>query len=71
MGQKTAVLGLALLMALFLVKGQGLADKRPGAHAHEKKAPQGATVGGEGQTMEGHPHQHDTWEAPPPEYANA
>ena len=53
MGQKTAVLGLVLLIALFLVKGQGLADKRPSTHAHEKQAPQGATVGGDGQTMRG------------------
>jgi mono/diheme cytochrome c family protein len=58
-------------MALFLVKGQGLADKRPGAHTHDKKAPHGTTAGGDGQAMEGHTHQHDTWEAPPPEYANA
>jgi mono/diheme cytochrome c family protein len=71
MGIKTAVLWLALLVPLFLLSGQVLADKRPGKHAHDDKAPHGATAGGDGQTMEGHTHQHDTWEPPPPEYANA
>jgi mono/diheme cytochrome c family protein len=64
MGRKASVLGLAMLMALLLVRGQGLADKRPGKHTHDRKAPQG-------QAMEGHTHQHDTWEPPPPEYAGA
>jgi mono/diheme cytochrome c family protein len=66
MGRKASVLGLAVLMALLLVRGQGLADKRPGKHTHGDKAPHGTTAG-----EQGHHHQHDTWETPPPEYASA
>jgi mono/diheme cytochrome c family protein len=62
--QHASVRGLLLLMALVFVRTQGLADTRPGKHTHEKKAPQG-------QTVEGHTHQHDKWESPPPEYASA
>jgi mono/diheme cytochrome c family protein len=64
MGQNASVPGLFLLTALVLVTGQVLADTRPGKHTHEEKAPQG-------QAMEGHTHQHDSWEPPPPEYAGA
>jgi mono/diheme cytochrome c family protein len=60
---KAFVLGLMLLMALPLVRGQVVADKRPGKHDH--KAPQGTTAGDHGH------HQHDTWEPPPAEYAGA
>jgi mono/diheme cytochrome c family protein len=62
--QHASVPGLLLLMALVFVRGQGVADTRPGKHTHEEKAPQG-------QTVEGHTHQHDSWEPPPPEYASA
>jgi mono/diheme cytochrome c family protein len=64
MGQHASVLGLFLLTALFLVRGEVLADTRPGKHTHGEKAPNG-------QTTDGHTHQHDTWEPPPPEYASA
>jgi mono/diheme cytochrome c family protein len=64
MGQHACVLGLFLLTALLLVKGEVLADTRPGKHTHGEKAPKG-------QTTDGHTHQHDTWEPPPPEYARA
>jgi mono/diheme cytochrome c family protein len=64
MGQNASVPGLFLLTALVIVTGQVLADTRPGKHTHEEKAPQG-------QAMEGHTHQHDSWEPPPPEYAGA
>ena len=64
MGQNAAVLGLFLLMVLFLVSGQVLADTRPGTHTHDDKAPQG-------QAADGHTHKHDAWEPPPPEYAAA
>src|SRR4051812_40397802 len=64
MGQNASVPGLFLLTPLVPVTGQVLADTRPGKHTHDEKAPQG-------QTMEGHTHQHDSWEPPPPEYAGA
>ena len=64
MGQHASVLGLFLLMALVIVTGQVFADRRPGPHTYEKNAPAG-------QTAEGHTHQHDVWETPPPEYASA
>jgi mono/diheme cytochrome c family protein len=70
MGIKTAVLWLALLAPLLLLRGQVLADERPGKHKHDHKAPQGTTAGDHGQTMHG-PHQHDTWETPPAAYASA
>jgi len=66
MGRKASVLGLLLLMALFQVGREVLADKKPGKHTHKDKAPHG-TIAGE----QGHHHQHDTWETPPPEYASA
>jgi mono/diheme cytochrome c family protein len=62
MGRKASVLGL--LLVVLLGSGQVLADKRPGEHTHGEKAPQG-------QTTEGHTHQHDSWEPPPPAYAGA
>ena len=68
---KTAVLWLALLMALFLVGGQVAADERPGKHKHDHKAPQGKTAGKHGHATEGHTHQHPWWDTPPAEYANA
>jgi mono/diheme cytochrome c family protein len=71
MGFRTSIPWLALVMTLLLVGGQVLADKQPGAHVHSDKAPQGTTAGGNEHTMQGHLHQHDTWEPPPPEYANA
>ena len=71
MGIKTAVLWLAPVMALLLVGDQVLADKRPGKHTHSDKAPQGTTAGDQGHTMDGHHHQHDTWEPPPEAYASA
>ena len=64
MGRKVSVPGFFLLMALLVMRGQVHADKQPGKHTHDQKAPQG-------QAMEGHTHQHDTWEPPPPEYAGA
>jgi mono/diheme cytochrome c family protein len=71
MGQYASVLGLFLLAALFLVRGEVLGDKRPGKHTHGDKAPQGATAGDQGHTAHDHHHQHDTWEPPPQEYASA
>jgi mono/diheme cytochrome c family protein len=70
MGSKTAVLWLALLVFLLLVRGQMLADQRPGKHTHDDKAPHGKTAKGQGDTMDG-PHQHPWWETPPAEYVNA
>jgi mono/diheme cytochrome c family protein len=64
MGQNASMLVLFLLTVFFLVRGEVLAGKRPGKHTHDQKAPQG-------QTTEGHTHQHDAWEPPPPEYASA
>jgi Cu/Ag efflux protein CusF len=64
MAFKASVSGLPLLAVLVFVTGQLLADTRPGQHTHEKKAPQEQTGGR-------HTHQHDVWEMPPPEYANA
>lgn len=71
MGIKTAVLWVALLVPPLLVSGQALADKRPGKHKHDHKAPHGTTAGDHEHTVEGHFHQHETWEPPPPEYASA
>jgi mono/diheme cytochrome c family protein len=64
MGQRAFVLWLLLLMALFFVRAEVLADKRPGKHTRDEKAR-------EGQTREEHTHKHDTWEPPPPAYAGA
>jgi mono/diheme cytochrome c family protein len=64
MAFKAFVPGLLLLMALVFVWSQGLADTRPGKHTHDGKAPAR-------QTVDGHTHQHDKWESPPPEYASA
>ena len=64
MRMRTSVLGLALLMPWLLWRGHGLADQRAGKHTHDGKA-------SHGQTMDGHPHQHDTWETPPAAYAGA
>jgi mono/diheme cytochrome c family protein len=71
MGIRTSVLWLAPLVTFLLVGGQALADKRPGKPTHSDKAPQGKTAGDHGHTMDGHHHQHDTWETPPAAYANA
>jgi mono/diheme cytochrome c family protein len=71
MGIKTSVLRIALLVPLLLVSGQVLADKRPGKHTHDDKAPKGTTAGDHGDTTQGHLHQHDVWEPPPAEYASA
>jgi mono/diheme cytochrome c family protein len=71
MGLKTSALWLALLVPLLLLRSQGLADKRPGKHTHDRKAPQGTTAGDHGHSLQGHLHQHDTWEPPPAAYANA
>ena len=71
MGIKPFALWLATLATLLLVGAQGFADKRPGKHTHDDKAPQGTTAGDHGQTTQGHHHQHDTWEPPPAEYASA
>ena len=70
MMHKTSVLGFALLLSLFLVGTQLVADQRPGKHKHDDNAPSGAKTEEHGQTMPGH-HQHDKWETPPAEYANA
>jgi mono/diheme cytochrome c family protein len=64
MRMRTSVLWLALLVPWLLLRGQGLADQQAGKHAHDDKA-------SHGHTMDGHPHQHDTWEAPPAAYAGA
>ena len=64
MRMKISILWLALLVPWLLLRGQGLADQRPGQHTHDGKAPQE-------QTMEGHTHKHDTWETPPAAYASA
>ena len=64
MGRNAAVSGLFLLIALLVMGGQLHADKQPGKHAHDQKTPHG-------QTMEGHAHQHDTWDPPPAAYAKA
>jgi len=66
MGLKTSVFWLALFVPLLLLRGEVLADKRPGKHTHDRKAPQGTTAG-----KHGHHHQHDTWESPPAAYAGS
>jgi mono/diheme cytochrome c family protein len=66
MGRKIIALWLLVLVPLLRVGGEVLADKKPGKHTHKDKAPHG-TMAGE----QGHHHQHDTWETPPPEYASA
>jgi len=67
---KTAVLWLALLVPLLLVKTQGVADQEHGKHTHDDKAPHGKTAKDRGHTTDSL-HQHPWWETPPAEYANA
>jgi mono/diheme cytochrome c family protein len=71
MMHKTSVLWFALFLPLLLVGTQLSADQRPGKHTHDDKGPSGAKIEERGQTLHTQHHQHDKWETPPTEYANA
>lgn len=71
MGYKTFVLWLVLCLPLLGVTTHVSADQRPGKHTHDHKTPHGASSAGHGHAGHEHHHQHDVWEPPPAEYANA
>jgi mono/diheme cytochrome c family protein len=67
---KTSVPWVFLMIVLFLVRSQGVADVRPGIRMYIGNTPRKTPTGNHGHTMHGQHHQHDSWEAPPPDYAS-
>ena len=66
----TSVPWVFLMMVLFLVRSQGVAGERPGIHTHTGSLAHKTTTGNHAHTMHGQHHQHDSWQAPPPDYAS-
>jgi mono/diheme cytochrome c family protein len=69
MTMKTSVPWVFLMLVLLLARSPGTADERPGIHTHTGNTRHKTPTEDHGHTMHGQHHQHDAWEAPPPDYA--